>query len=207
MNILVIGCGELGGRLSDMLFRCGHNVSVIDENAESFKVLSDSFDGITVMGMPMDMETLKKGGIEDCDAVAVTTDDDNLNITVSQIAKEFFDIKNVVTKIVDPAREKIFNGFGLQTMCETKLSTEAMFSALTEKSSTRQITFGSGTLSVIVKEAESFLIGRSLSEIPQKHGELIIGVINKNNAIILNTSKGDVTINSMDKILCVRVIE
>lgn len=37
----------------------------------------------------MDMDVLRDAGVESCDAVAVVTSDDNLNITVSQIVKNF----------------------------------------------------------------------------------------------------------------------
>jgi trk system potassium uptake protein TrkA len=206
MNILVAGCGELGSRLADMLCRHGHNVSVVDRDPESFKFLSDDFDGITVTGMPMDIEILKKAGAENCDAVATTTDDDNLNITISQIVREFFGVKNVVTRIIDPAKEKIFKHFGFQIMCETKLSTEAMFSVLAEKTSVKQITFGASTLSFVIRDAEQVLIGRSMNEIPSRSNELVVGIINKENDVILNTEKNNVVISSTDKIIYAKVI-
>ena len=85
MNVLVIGSGRLGRYLADMLDREGHDVAIIDENADNFRQLDKDFSGITVEGVPMDMEVLKEAGIESCDAVAAATPDDNLNITVSQI--------------------------------------------------------------------------------------------------------------------------
>ena len=97
MNILVVGCGKLGSRLANTLSEQGHTVSVIDHKEEAFNQLSDDFDGLTVLGMPMEMNVLREAGIESCDAVAVVTPDDNLNITVSQIVKEFFYIENVHT--------------------------------------------------------------------------------------------------------------
>ncbi|MDR1627426.1 MAG: TrkA family potassium uptake protein [Oscillospiraceae bacterium] len=206
MNTLVVGCGELGSRLADMLCRHGHNVSVVNDDLESFKLLSDDFDGITVAGVPMDIEVLKKAGAENCDAVAITTDDDNLNITISQIVREFFGVQNVVTRIIDPAREKIFKHLGFQIMCETKLSTEAMFSVLVEKTSVKQITFGASTLSFLIRDAEQVLIGRSMHEIPHRSSELVVGVINKENDVTLNTEKNNAVISSTDKIIYAKII-
>ena len=48
---------------------------------------------MTVTGMPMDMDVLRNAGVEWCDAVAVVTPDDNLNITISQIVKTFFQVE------------------------------------------------------------------------------------------------------------------
>ena len=81
MNVLVIGSGRLGRYLASLLDQEGHDVAVIDENADNFRQLDKDFSGITVEGIPMDMEVLKEAGIENCDAVAAATPDDNLNIT------------------------------------------------------------------------------------------------------------------------------
>ncbi len=89
MNVLVIGCGRLGRRLAELLDHHGHDVAVVDSDADAFRMLEKDFNGMTVTGFPMDTKVLKNAGIESCDAVAVCTPDDNLNITISQIAKEF----------------------------------------------------------------------------------------------------------------------
>lgn len=51
--------------------------------------------------------------------------DDNLNITVGQIAKSIFGIEKVVTRISDPFREFIFESYGLETVCPTNMADEA----------------------------------------------------------------------------------
>ena len=93
MNVLVVGCGKVGSRLARLLAQRGHNVSVIDREEDMFSQLGEDFDGVTVTGMPMDMDVLRNAGVEWCDAVAVVTPDDNLNITISQIVKTFFQVE------------------------------------------------------------------------------------------------------------------
>ena len=87
MNIMIVGGGLLGRKTAEMLDEAGHDVVVIDANPENLAQLSPDFSGITAVGFPMDIKSLRSAGIEGCDAVAVTTPDDNLNITVGQIAK------------------------------------------------------------------------------------------------------------------------
>ena len=60
VNVLVIGSGRLGRYLADMLDREGHDVALIDENEDNFRQLDKDFSGITVEGVPMDMEVLKR---------------------------------------------------------------------------------------------------------------------------------------------------
>lgn len=207
MNVLVIGCGNLGSRLADTLCHHGHYVSVIDINAESFDLLDEDFDGMTVVGMPMDMTVLRSAGVEGCDAVAVVTSDDNLNITVSQIVREFFGIENVVARITNPAREKVFKDFGLKTVSQTKLSCRAIFSALTSRWKEDQISIGASTIAFNLKEVESILIGRSLDTVPVKPGEIIMGVLDKDGNVELYDGRQKIVLNPTDMIIYNKVVD
>ncbi len=206
MNVLIVGCGNLGSRLADTMCYHGHSVSIIDAEEDAFKRLSDDFDGMTVVGMAMDLDVLKSAGVEGCDSVAVVTSDDNLNITVSQIVREFFGIKNVVARITDPARERVFKEFGLKTISQTKLSSRAIFSALTNSLSEIQINMGSSTVGFYLKDVETFLIGRSLDTVPVRSGEIIMGSMNENGKIKLYDGRQKIVLNPTDKIIYNKLI-
>lgn len=66
MNIIIIGCGKVGAMLAGSLCRDGHDVVVVDRNESAFSLLDNDFDGFTVVGVPIDNDTLKKAGIEGC---------------------------------------------------------------------------------------------------------------------------------------------
>ena len=206
MNILIIGCGKLGSSLADKLFHHGHDVSIISEHEKSLSRLSDDFDGLTVVGVPMDMNILKSAGVEGCDAVAIVTGYDNVNITVAQIIQEFFNVENVVVRISDVAREKVFRNFGMNTICQTKLSCEAIFADLVQKSTERQFTVGMSTFAMRIRKIDPQIIGRSLDKVPQKPGELIIGVL-KNDKVQLLNKKETIILNPEDKLLVVKLID
>ena len=127
MNVLVVGCGKVGSRLANTLCDEGIDVSVIARTAaEADKMLEPDFKGSLLCGVPIDQDNLKKAGIESCDVVCAVTDDDNTNIMVSQLAKEVYGVKKVVSRILDPERGDIFAHFGLETVCPTKLTVEAI---------------------------------------------------------------------------------
>ena len=205
MNILIVGCGKLGSRLAYEFYYYGHNVSIVDMQEDSFNKLSDEFDGLTITGTAMDISVLKSAGVEGCDAVAVVTSDDNLNITVSQIVIEFFKINNVIARVTDPARETAFNHFGLRTVCPTKISCGAIISAITTGDQERQLSFGISTLGFTLREVEPIIIGRDLGHVPVKPDEIIIGVMNEDKNVTLNTPKNNIVLNSKDKIIYARI--
>ena len=83
MNILVIGCDQVGASLVRDLERIGHDISIIEKDSEQLKRL-DAFDDYTfsgnaLVGDPTDPDVLRQGGIENCDAVAAVSEDDSLN--------------------------------------------------------------------------------------------------------------------------------
>ncbi len=205
MNVLVIGCGKLGSRLAGVLCHLGHFVSVLDVSEDSFTMLPEDFDGLTVVGMPMDIMSLKSAGIEGCDAVAVVTSDDNLNIVVAQIVNEFFNVSNVVTRITDPTRDRIFNEFGLKTICQTKYACEAMVSALISNEKEKHICVEESVLSFNVREADSHFIGRSIENVPVHTDEAILGIIKNGKVYLYNDGEKNV-INQGDKLIYTKLI-
>ncbi len=130
MNVLVIGCGTIGSQLAKMLSSKEHNVSVLDLNEDNFFRLGDNFEGSTVSGAPMDMNVLRDSGIEYCDAVAVVTSDDNLNITICQIVNKFFNVNNIIARISDPSKELFFKKFGIKTICPTNFACNEMYNLM-----------------------------------------------------------------------------
>lgn len=205
MNILVIGCGKLGSRLASTLSYHGHDVSVVDKDESAFEQLDDNFDGMTVVGMPMDMNVLRNAGVESCDAVAVVTADDNLNITVSQIVKEFFYVENVVARITDPVREDVFHQFGLKTICQTNLACGALYSALVEEFSEKQLHFGDSTVGISVKEVDPIFVGRTVDSLPMKTGEAIMGVQRETGKLYLYDGRQKIVLNPQDKLIITRI--
>ena len=205
MNILVIGCGKLGSRLANTLCRHGHDVSIVDMDESAFEQLADDFDGMSVVGMPMDMNVLRNAGVESCDAVAVVTSDDNLNITVSQIVKEFFYVENVVARITDPVREDVFHQFGLKTICQTNLACGALYSALVEEFTEKHLHFWDNTVGISVKEVDPIFVGRTVDTLPMKNSETIMGVLRESGKLYLFDGRKKIILNPKDKIILTRI--
>ena len=106
MNILVIGCDQVGASLVRDLEHIGHDISLIEKDPEQLKRL-DAFDdyrfrGTALVGDPTDPDTLRQGGIDNCDAVAAVSEDDSVNLMAAQIAKSIFRREKVICRVSDP---------------------------------------------------------------------------------------------------------
>jgi trk system potassium uptake protein len=119
MKVIVIGCGRVGSAVALELKSVGWDVAVIDEREEALGRLGDGWSGEFLVGHGMDLQLLREAGIEDADAVVVTTDGDNSNIVIGQMAQKQFAVPSVVVRVLDPARAQFYSSHGLNVVCPT----------------------------------------------------------------------------------------
>ncbi len=185
MNILVVGCGKVGSKLASTLSREGHDVSVVDKDEQKFELLDNDFSGFTTAGIPIDQDVLRRAGIEDCDAVAAVSEDDNVNIMVSQLAEEIFHIPKVIARIYDPQRENVFSHYGLHTVCPTNLTVGSIKAALINPRAVHNLNFGSSTVSFMTIPVPKSLIEDSVSKLEFDDNESLFGILRGNQDFIL----------------------
>ena len=202
MNILIIGCGRVGSSLAAILSREGHDISIVDRDGHNFSLLPEDFNGFVTTGYPTDSDILRRAGIENCDAVAAVSSDDNVNIMVSQLAKEIFGIKTVVARINDPAREQIFSQFGLDTICPTNIAVDSVRSALVRNQSA-QLHFGTGSITFRTVTVPDRLLGAHTDNIVEPDGEEVFAVRRGDRTIL--TGQQNVVLSEGDQLIIAKI--
>ena len=129
--IIIAGCGRLGANLANTLSNVGENVIIIDKDQDAFRKLSPSFSGITLTGDATEISVLHNAEIEKAIAVISLTNHDSTNIMVAQLAKEMFNISEVIARLYDPERECVYQEFGIDTICPAVLSMKEIDKMLT----------------------------------------------------------------------------
>lgn len=188
MNILVIGCGNVGSALCGALSAQGHDVSVLSADKEQFSNLPPDFNGFTTPGIPIDRETLKKAGIENCEALAAVTSDDNTNLMVIQLAKEFFHVPRVFARVNDPKKNAVFTEFGLETICPTNTTVAAFCSAISSGESAG-VSIGNHSMVMEIMEIPKEFAGKRLSEIEFEENEALVGIEHEDGTVSRNILK------------------
>jgi trk system potassium uptake protein TrkA len=130
VNVIVVGCGRVGSAIAKQLSEEGWDVTAVDEKEEALTRLGESWVGGFVLGHGMDVEVLHEAGIAEADAVVVSTDGDNTNIAVGQLAQKRFGITCVIVRILDPARADFYATRGLRTFCPTSVAIDALTEAV-----------------------------------------------------------------------------
>lgn len=132
MRAVVIGCGRVGSATALELAEGGWEVTAVDEKEEALDRLGDDWGGDFVVGHGMDLDVLRRAGVEGADAVVVATDGDNTNIVVAQVVQQRFSVSCVVTRVHDPARATFYDTLGLRTICPTSRAIDALIETVRE---------------------------------------------------------------------------
>lgn len=187
MQIIVVGCGKVGSKFAQIMAEEGHDIVIVDNNSENFKLLGPSFNGLTVLGVPIDEDVLKHAGIETADGLAAVTPDDNINMMACQVAKEIFHVPRVFARIQDPIREQVFYQFGVQTICPTNIAVDEIRFMMLGKQDITNHTIGHTSVSFVYEKVPKNSVGKLLSGFQVPVDTMIFGVI-KNGRLVFATS-------------------
>ena len=137
MQILIVGCGRVGSALARTMLADGHEVSCLDEDPDSHARLELGLDnswedagGQFTVGTGLEIDALLTAGIEDADVFVASTNGDNTNIVIAQIAQRRFRVETVIARILDPYRAEWYEKQGLRTICPTRTAIELLESDL-----------------------------------------------------------------------------
>ena len=119
MRVIIMGCGRVGSELSHELLDAGHEVVVIDKNAEAFFRYPPGDGAQTVVGLGFDRDVLEEAGIEQADAFVAVSSGDNSNIVSARVALENYHVPKVVARIYDPRRADIYERLNIPTVATT----------------------------------------------------------------------------------------
>lgn len=133
MFVLIVGCGRVGASVARAMLEEGHEVSCLDEDPESHARLEVGLDkgwedmgGRFTVGTGLEVDALVEAGIERADAFIASTNGDNTNIVISQIAQRRYEVPTVIARILDPLRAEWYREQGLHTICPTKVAIEML---------------------------------------------------------------------------------
>ena len=119
MRVIIMGCGRVGSELSRELLDAGHEVVVIDKNAEAFFRYPPGDGAQTVVGLGFDRDVLEEAGIQQADAFVAVSSGDNSNIVSARVALENYHVPKVVARIYDPRRADIYERLNIPTVATT----------------------------------------------------------------------------------------
>ncbi|MFC0180917.1 Trk system potassium transporter TrkA [Thorsellia kenyensis] len=212
MKIIILGAGQVGGTLAEILVGEKNDVTIVDNDNETLKQLQDKLDLRTVFGRASHPSSLRNAGAENCDMIIAVTSSDETNMVACQIASALFNTPKKIARIratqyIDEA-ETLFNQNAIEIdhlISPEKLVTDYINRLVEYPGTLQVVNFAEGKVSIVSAKAlyGGSLIGYPLSALKEQipHINTHIAAIFRHNRPI--RPQGSTIIEAGDEIFFV----
>lgn len=185
MEILVVGGGGVGRTLAERFIKRGDNVVIIDNQEENCKKAMEI--GIKAIdGDAEGIDVLKRAGIEHAKYLVATTDQDNTNLLVCQIAKTKFGFTEdmLVARVNKPENLQSFRDIGIRSISPT-IATAVMLDGMVGHPDLFSMCEVSGEGDIVeIKVLNKRVIGKAIKDIRLPQDSLIVMIRRDNRSLI-----------------------
>ena len=172
MRVVIAGGGNVGTFIADDLARAGHDVAIVEIDAERVAAAQANGEppGVAwVVADACELSELARADLDQADVVAAVTGDDEDNLVISLLSKQEFAVPRVVARVNNPKNEWMFNEmWGV----DVSVSTPHLLTALVEEAVSvgtlvRLLSFegGKARLSEATLTDQSPSAGKDISEL------------------------------------------
>ena len=205
MKIIIAGAGRVGYVLAESLEAEGHDITLIDRNADTIERAANELDVICCLGSATNPDTLREAGAESADILMAVTESDEANM-ICALAARRLGTKYTVARVRNPEyraqtgflREAI--GLSLVVNPEYEFAKE-ISRILRFPSAVRVETFSKGSVEILdyrVPEG-SPLNGMTLREVGRRFDtKVLVTVVERGTEASI--PHGDFTLRSGDKL-------
>ena len=180
MRVAIAGAGAVGRSIARELIDNGHEVLLIDKNADAIKPERVP-DAEWLLADSCELSSLEEARLQHCDVVIAATGDDKVNLVTSLLAKTEFGVPRTVGRVNHPNNEWLFSeAWGV----DVNVSTPRIMSALVEEAVTvgdlvRLFTFRKGNANLVemTLPEDSPYVGRPTGLIPWPENSALVTIL------------------------------
>ena len=153
MNIIIVGCSQVGETLAAELVNEDNNITMIDLSSEKIKDITSRYDVMGIVGNGATHKTQVEAGIDNADLLIAVTDSDELNLLCCMIAKKTGNCR-VIARLVSPEysteADYLKNEIGLEMIINPELESAKEISRVLRFPSAMKIeTFAGGKVELL----------------------------------------------------------
>ncbi len=200
MQIMILGASRAGIALMKRLIEKGHTCVLVDRNAQEVE-RNLNLGVLTVDGVIIDTDVLKEADMGSMDIVCAMSDSENQNLMASQIARDIFQVKNVITRVFGADDYHLFDETGFLSISSTVLTADAFLRATEEHVEREEYVgqvvtnlFGNNVVFTLLELGVQFT-GVRLRDVEDIVGRHIFGIVRHENLLTalpsMKLEKGD----------------
>ena len=186
MRVVIAGAGSVGRSIARELLHNGHQVLLIDKNADDFQAARVPA-ATWLLADACEISSLHEAGLADCDVVVAATGDDKVNLVLSLLAKTEFGVPRTVARVNNPKNEWMFDeAWGVDVAVSTpRLMTALVEEAVSVGDLVRIFTFGQGssTMVELTLPENSPFAGKRIGDVPWPDDTVLVGIIREDHPI------------------------
>lgn len=205
MKIIIVGAGRVGYVVAQSLDAEGHDITLIDRDAETIEHAANELDVIGCVGSATNIDTLREAGAGSADVLMAVTESDEVNM-ICALAARRLGAKSIVARIRDPEyltqKEFLRKEIGLSVIVNPEYECAKEISRILRfPSAVRVETFSKGSVEIIdyrVPE-NSPLNGLTLREVARRFDtKVLVTVVERGEEASI--PHGDFVLRSGDKL-------
>ena len=117
MQVLIYGCSRLADALVSVLVLDGHEVTVMDTDADRLAITKRQVGVNTVwIADPIMQDFLTEGKMDSVDAFYSLCEDDHRNLLLCQTASAIYNIPRTMCLLSDPQLQDFYEPLGLRVL-------------------------------------------------------------------------------------------
>lgn len=200
MYLIVVGAGDIGSQLLDLVTREPHDVVVVEKDEAAANRVAQNYDCLVLNDDATTIETLEEAGGDRADAIVSTTGSDATNVMVMLLAEELA-IPSQVSVVQNPEHERLFRQLSVNVLENPEnLIAEYLYRAVQRPSIKDFMHLADGAeIFEITVAADSPIAGRTLASANDADvlpdGVLVVAV-ERDQSLLL--PQGDTTIEAGD---------
>lgn len=197
MQIIILGAGQVGATLAETLSKEGHDITLVDIDAERLEELRAQLDIATIQGPGSYPMILRDAGAQSADLLIAVTSSDETNIVACQVAYTLYKTPTKIARIRSrhyQTHGELFDNHAMPVdvwISPEQIVTHFLKRIIESPGALQALDFANGRVSLIAVNAiePGPFIGQEINLITKtisKNNFQIVAVFRKNQAIPLH---------------------
>lgn len=214
MRVVVIGAGEVGSYVAELLSKEGSDVAIIEKDPGRLAIVERRHDVLTVLGNGTHPETLRRAGVADADLLVAVTELDAVNLLACLVAKQIGRPRTIARiearELRSDDASRLHRAAGADQIIDPDEATAREVMGLLAYPGSTEIAFlGNGEVVMIgaLLTADAPLAGETLAQIGEDHGpewEFIVATLSRGDETIVPRKDHRIEPGDVLRVLCKR---